>query len=302
MIDQTPLVSVITATYRREKEIERALSSLAAQTYPCVEVIVVDDNGDLLWNEKVRHIIQSVSFEHTEFTIRYIANPTNLGSAVSRNIGIEAANGEYVTFLDDDDVYLPEKIANQLSAMQACNAEYSLTDLYLYNERDKLSDMRRHRDVPAYSSEELLQYHLLHHLTGTDCLMFKKSYLQHIGCFPKINVGDEFYLMCNAIQGGGVFCYIPECHVKAYVHSGENGGLSSGQGKIDGENALYAFKKLYFDRMIPKNKRYVRMRHYAVLAFAHLRSKHYLRFALDSFKAFFSAPFAFALLLIQKSE
>ena len=75
--------------------------------------------------------------------------------------------------------------------------------------------------------------------------MFKKEYLTKIGGFPPINVGDEFYLMHRAINGGGAFGYLPGCQVKAYVQTGE-GGLSSGDGKIKGENALYEewnFKK-----------------------------------------------------------
>lgn len=147
-----------------------------------------------------------------------------------------------------------------------------------------------------------MRYHLLYHMTGTDTLIFKTEYLKKIGGFPGIDVGDEFYLMKEAILGGGKCAYFPNCYVKAYVHTGETAGLSSGQGKIDGENALHKEKKKYFDFLSKKDIRYVEMRHFAVLAFAELRRRGFIRFILYSLQAFFVAPIEFfKLVLISKS-
>jgi glycosyltransferase involved in cell wall biosynthesis len=60
-----------------------------------------------------------------------VINPENLGAARSRNEGIFASKGAYITFLDDDDIYLPTKIRTQMSQMQSANADYSLMDLTL---------------------------------------------------------------------------------------------------------------------------------------------------------------------------
>ena len=79
--------------------------------------------------------------------------------------------------------------------------------------------------------------------------MFRKEYLDKIGGFPPIDVGDEFYLMKEAITGGGQFSYLKRCEVKALVHT-ETEGLSSRESKIQGENALYEYKKSFF----PKNE------------------------------------------------
>lgn len=267
-----PYVSVVIATYRRDVSLEKALISIAEQTYEKYEIVVVDDNGNKEWNNKVKVVIECFQKEFSNVTLKYIVNPTNMGSAQTRNIGIENSSGEYITFLDDDDVYLREKIKTQIDGMIKNDADYSFTDLNLYNEKDKLIEKRKRSYLTVFAKEDLLECHLKYHMTGTDTFMFKKEYLLSIGCFEKIDVGDEFYLMQKAIQRGGKLYYQPECNVKAYVHTGD-GGLSSGQGKIDGENQLYLFKKSFFKQISVKSRRYIQMRHYAVLAFAELRRK-----------------------------
>ena len=92
------------------------------------------------------------------------------------------------------------------------------------------------------------------------------------------------------ILGHGKFVYSPHCYIKAYVHSGEMGGLSSGEGKIKGENALFEEKKKHFNYLSEKDKRYVKMRHFAVIAFAEMRRKNMGAFVGNASKAFFTAP------------
>ncbi|MCQ2440827.1 MAG: glycosyltransferase [Clostridia bacterium] len=283
------LVSVIVPTYRRKNELQNALLSLVGQTYPNVEIVVVDDNADEVWNSVVADIVNTVS-EKSNCKIKLIENKSNLGSAKTRNVGINVANGEYITFLDDDDIYLPEKIEHQLDDFIHTNADYGLTDLYLYNSDGILEDKRTRDYITDYSQNSLLRYHLMYHMTGTDTLMFKSDYLRKIGGFPEIDVGDEFYLMQEAILGGGKLIYSPHCYVKAFIHRGDENGMSSGQRKIDGENALYIKKRDYFNQLSPKDIRYIKMRHYAVIAFAEYRRHHYLSFFANAGKSFFTSP------------
>lgn len=298
----TPLVSVVVATYHREKDLGRALESLIAQDYPALEIVLVDDNGDPGWNETVAGIAEEVLSRTDRVLFQRLVNCPNQGSAETRNIGIRAARGEYVTFLDDDDEYLPQKVSRQLCAMVDAEADYSLTDLLLYLEDGKLTDRRIRTYLQNAAQKDLLTYHLMYHLTGTDTMMFRKDYLLRIGGFPPIDVGDEFYLMKEAITEGGKFCYLPGCDVKAYVHLGETGGLSSGERKIEGENQLYRFKQTLFQQVDGKTRRYIRMRHYAVLAFAEVRRKHYGAFFKNGVLAFLSAPVACVGLLCGRAK
>lgn len=279
------VVSVILPTYRRKRTLKRALDSLCLQSYTSIEIIVVDDNADVEWNNYVQSILKEYS------SVVYICNANNLGSAEARNMGIFAAKGDYITFLDDDDIYLPEKIENQLQYMVENDADYSITDLYLYSEKDKLLDKRIRNYIKKTDPKTLLQYHLMYHMTGTDSMMFKREYLLKIGGFPPINAGDEFYLMKEAVSYGGKFVYVPHCFIKAYIHTGTD-GMSSGNTKVLGEKVLYNYKKTFFNDISSKAKRYIKMRHFAVLAYAYLRMKNYALFILYSAASFAISPIA----------
>lgn len=286
-ISEKILVSVVVATYRREDSLRRALNSLARQTYKNLDVIIVDDNGDFKWNIKVKSVVDEF---RNKLDINYIVNESNIGSVLTRNRGILEAKGDYIAFLDDDDLYMPQRIEMQLEDIIAVDADYGITDLYLYNEKNELIDKRIRNYIKNNDEHSLLRYHLLYHMTGTDTFMFKNSYLLKIGGFSGNDVGDEFYLMKDAILGGGKFIYSNQCYIKAYVHSGEENGLSSGDTKIVGENLLFEKKKEYFEYLSKSDIRYIKMRHYAVIAFAELRRKNVRAFIKNAVKSFFIAP------------
>lgn len=290
------LVSVVVATYKREAELKNALESLAKQTYPNMEIVLVDDNGNDEWNSKVSETVEVFRNRYPKIKLECIVNNTNQGSSKTRNIGIHSANGDYITFLDDDDIYLPDKIRKQVEFMETNQCDYSITDLILYNEDDKKINRRIRSYIKETTVESLRLYHLKYHMTGTDTIMFKKEYLIQIGGFAPIDVGDEFYLMQRAIEGGGKFGYLPGCEIKAYVHTGD-GGLSSGDGKIKGENALYEYKKTFFNQLEAGDIRYIKMRHYAVIAYAELRRKNYVKFISNALKSFFASPCNFFTIL-----
>lgn len=290
------LVSVVVATYKREAELKNALESLAKQTYPNMEIVLVDDNGNDEWNSKVSATVEVFRNRYPKIKLECIVNNSNQGSSKTRNIGIHSANGDYITFLDDDDIYLPDKIRKQVEFMETNQCDYSITDLILYNEDDKKINRRIRSYIKETTVESLRLYHLKYHMTGTDTIMFKKEYLIQIGGFAPIDVGDEFYLMQRAIEEGGKFGYLPGCEIKAYVHTGD-GGLSSGDGKIKGENALYEYKKTFFDQLEAGDIRYIKMRHYAVIAYAELRRKNYVKFISNAMKSFFASPCNFFTIL-----
>ena len=112
-----PTVSVVCPAYNAADRIERTLAGARAQTYRAiVEVIVVDDGSQDGTAEVVRRCCPEV---------RLIVQQ-NTGSCIARNNGVEAAGGEYVALLDDDDEWFPEKTAVQMEAF-ARNPELQLT-------------------------------------------------------------------------------------------------------------------------------------------------------------------------------
>ena len=98
------LVSVIIPTYSRPDFISRAIESVLNQTYKPIEIIVVDDNGrgtnnQILTEQVLTNFIRSNQ-------IKYIVHEKNKNGSAARNTGAASSHGEYITFLDDDDVLL----------------------------------------------------------------------------------------------------------------------------------------------------------------------------------------------------
>lgn len=128
-----PLVSAVITTYQRETPyIREAVESALAQTYPNMEVIVVDDNGcDLVYSPAVEQLCASYE------GVICIHNEKNRGAQYSRNIGIMAAAGEYVAFLDDDDVWAPEKTEVQLRLFDDTEVGMVYCDGYSFVDGDR---------------------------------------------------------------------------------------------------------------------------------------------------------------------
>jgi glycosyltransferase involved in cell wall biosynthesis len=108
-------VSVIILTYNRARYLRRAVRSVLSQTYQDFEVVVVDDASTDETPEVVR------GFQDPR--IRYFRHDTNRGESGSRNTGIQYSVGEYVAFLDDDDAWLPQKLAMQVKLLDTSPIE-----------------------------------------------------------------------------------------------------------------------------------------------------------------------------------
>ncbi|MBR2339983.1 MAG: glycosyltransferase family 2 protein [Clostridia bacterium] len=296
-----PKVSVVIATFRRNESLDLALSSLGEQSYSNFEIVLVDDNADAEWNAAVLKNVTKFRKAFPNIELRLLVNDENLGSAETRNKGIFNSDGQFVTFLDDDDVYLPNKISNQVRFMVDGDLDFAVTDLDLYYDDGSLAEHKTRKYIQRTDSQSLLTYHLMYHITGTDTMMFKRDYLVSIGAFPPIDIGDEFYLMLRSIENGGRFGYLPTCDVRAIVHR-DGTGLSGGDGKIKGENKLYEYKKQYFGRLDMKAKRYIRMRHHAVLAFAQKRRGKTFAFIKEGIFSVLSSPIACAMMLKNRRD
>jgi glycosyltransferase involved in cell wall biosynthesis len=114
----TPLVSVVIPTRDRCRLVAKAVESALAQTYPSIEVIVVDDGS----TEDVAGALAPFAARG----LRVIRHDRNLGAPAARNSGIAAARGEYVAFLDSDDEWAPEKVERQVALMLAGRGDVSL--------------------------------------------------------------------------------------------------------------------------------------------------------------------------------
>ena len=104
-----PLVTAIVTTYNRPEHLVSAVESVRAQTYGHVELVVVDDHSETPASEVLADTQLDSLAAH-----RIVRHAENRGVNAARNTGIDAASGEYVAFLDDDDEWLPKKLARQV--------------------------------------------------------------------------------------------------------------------------------------------------------------------------------------------
>ncbi len=280
------LVSVVIPTYKRDVEcLSKAINSVLDQTYKNVEIIVIDDSPS---DYELRPDIKAYAESIRDANLLFLQNEKNLGGSLSRNRGIENAHGDYITFLDDDDQYKPEKIKKQLDFMLKHNYDMTFTNLEIYTPDEKMIDYREFKDIESFDNEYLLRYHLQKHLTGTPTFMFKADKLREIGGFDVVKVGQEFHLMFKAIKSGLKIGCLPECYVKAYRHP--DGGISGGKNKIIGEKDLFAFKQKHFHLLNKKEQRFVRFRHYAVLAAGYKRTGMYPQMLMSAVKTILASP------------
>jgi glycosyltransferase involved in cell wall biosynthesis len=122
-MSDAPLVSAVVPTLDRPQLVERAVESIDAQEYSNVEIIVVDDST---YDGQ-----QPPSFEDIDANLEYIHSENPAGLSSARNRGIREASGKFVAFLDDDDVWEPDKTAKQVKTLQAKRANLCTSWRYM---------------------------------------------------------------------------------------------------------------------------------------------------------------------------
>jgi len=111
-----PLISAVIIFLNEEKFIQEAIDSVFAQTYDNWELLLVDDGS----TDQSAQIAQHCAEQYPE-KVRYIEHPNhaNRGMSASRNLGVRSAKGKYISYLDGDDVWLPNKLEEQLDILNS---------------------------------------------------------------------------------------------------------------------------------------------------------------------------------------
>lgn len=158
-------VSVIIPFYNRVDWLCEAVQSVLDQTYDNLEIIVINDGSPEDMSDFLERYGDKIIYKYKE----------NGGAATARNLALEIATGEYVAFLDSDDIWLSEKTKEQISFMKKTNVMWSHTAYYnWYPEREKLILKYNKRD---YGDVYLQSFISLR--TPTPAIIVKKE------CFDK---------------------------------------------------------------------------------------------------------------------
>ncbi len=140
------LVSIITPSYKAKKFIDKTIESVLAQTYQNWEMIIVDDFSSDNSNEIIEKYLQK------DNRIKLIKLNRNSGAAISRNRAIEEAQGQYIAFLDSDDLWKPQKLEKQIKFMQQKDCALSYTQYETINEQgEKINRTKKTPTKVSYS-------------------------------------------------------------------------------------------------------------------------------------------------------
>ena len=226
-----PLVSVIIPTYNRAHMLKRAIASLQNQTYSNWEALIVDDAS----KDDTDVVVQQMQQEDKR--IHFFKLDKNGGACVARNVGINNAKGEYVTFLDSDDEYLAQKIELQVKCLQTSKVEnVGVVSCGRQDARDGKVYLTWIPKLKGNIVQNLLQKDKIG--ANTSFLMVTKKLLleKEIYFDPQMPAGQDWDFLVRVCQHAG-FDFVPQPLVIIHHHSGER--------VYTGERSLIAFEKQY---------------------------------------------------------
>lgn len=205
-------VSVITPIYNAEKYLKKTLESVFEQTYDEIEIVLVDDCSQ----DGSAQIIASLKKQHPE--IVYFLQSQNMGAGAARNKALELATGQYVAFLDSDDIWLPEKTSRQIALMKKTKSPFSYAAIEMMDEADKTIKGKR-------TIKETCNYRYLLHNTiiATSSVIVDRNVFGDFR-MPLRRGGQDYATWLKLLRGGAVACGINEVLVRYRV---SNKSLSS---------------------------------------------------------------------------
>ncbi len=216
----SPLVSVIILAYQQPVFLNAALASVAAQTHREIEIIIVDDASDSALRA------QYVLPDNARLIVNEVRKAT---AAVSRNVGIQAARGKYIAFLDQDDLWLPEKLALQVKALESTpKALLHYTNFLRVDEAQK--PLEKQNDWGGIERDMLpnLIWRTPEYIVCCSSVMIRRDAFEKVGLFDEnIRLASDWDMWLRLAAAGKVAGNSRRL-VKYRVHDGQWSRASEG--------------------------------------------------------------------------
>ncbi|WP_346937783.1 glycosyltransferase family 2 protein [uncultured Clostridium sp.] len=185
-----PLISIIMPAYNCEKYIEDAINSVIAQTYNSWEIIVIDDGS----RDNTISIIEDLS--NKDYRIRFYKNEKNLGVSETRNKGISFAKGEWIAFLDSDDMWEDSKLEKQILLSNKVGAEFVFTGSSFINESG--ANYKGILKVPEKVNYKELR---THNIISCSSVLVKKKFFKDIR-MEKDDMHEDYAVWLRVLRTG----------------------------------------------------------------------------------------------------
>lgn len=174
------LVSVIIPTYGGTEFLSRCVDSVLSQTYKNIEIIVVDDNGLGSPNQKETATI--MERYKSMSNVKYVCHEVNINGSAARNTGVKTSNGEYIALLDDDDVFLPDKIKRQVELLSSLSLDYGA----VYCSHETFLDGSKVGEEHALMDGKILYEYMLHKVEiASSSIMVRRNVWEELGGFDE---------------------------------------------------------------------------------------------------------------------
>ncbi len=206
MSGHAPAISVVVAVYNAEKYLRETLDSVLNQTFPDFEMICVDDGS----TDASLCILQEYGQRDERITV--LRNEIeSQGAAMARNIGIDAARGEYLSVLDADDFFEPEMLEKAYKKAKSTDADAVLFDAYLYDDElkvdIKVSWILNHLAIPDknwFTPKENHKALFEMNLGAAWNVLFRRSLIKENKiCFMPAFITDDQVFVCLAFAYAG---------------------------------------------------------------------------------------------------
>lgn len=199
-----PHVSLIIPIYNASPYIEACLASLVAQTMSNIEILLIDDHGRDDSMERARRFVET---HPSGKTFRFLATPHNMGPGPARNVGIEAAQGEYVAFIDSDDVVEPDFCEQLYQAAKQYDADLSYCQAQLVKGSEAHPMGNPVIEDGAFNGEKR-RFFLTHYTTLFVSFLYRRSLLNEYGIrFPSTrSAEDSYFLTCSLLAAKCIAC------------------------------------------------------------------------------------------------
>ncbi len=195
-IKDWPLVSIVLATYNGEKYLEEQLESVVKQTYPNIEIIIVDDKS----RDRTEEILRRYAFLYSNIQV-YI-NDVNLGYIKNFQKGCQLASGDFISFCDQDDVWDVKKTTLLMSSIGNYPMIYCDDELV----DEKLNILKKHSDIKNLASFDNCLYFATDNCVGGHSLIMRKELLPFVLPFP-VQMPHDLWCAFIATFHGGIKYY-----------------------------------------------------------------------------------------------
>lgn len=199
---QQGLVSTIIPVFNRPEMIVEAIDSVLNQTYRPIEIIVVDDGS----TDNTKQVLTELAKQHDEIIV---LSQTNSGPGAARELGLQSASGEFVQYLDSDDLLCPNKFEQQVSILRAkpeCDLAYGKTKVNIIGEPPTEEIIK----LTGVKIDTMFPLFLRSRWWSTSTPLHRKRICMQLGSWLSIRNEEDWEYDCRIAALGGRLAYVDD--------------------------------------------------------------------------------------------